>query len=117
DDSWGGVFWKAFRRSQAAWRTIWWVADDLNPCGAYPRREISSYQIQEIFRFGCADPVPDWGAPIWRRHETNTRFQATVPAVGVEAQVQKLARAFDRRLLVNYNPVIRAALAGYLDRK
>jgi len=105
---------EATRKSHAARHATWWTMMELKSCGTYQRGEIAPDTFEELYRFGCAFPVPDWGQRLWRRDDAiGSVCSAFVPSRGIATAMQRLAAACDRRLLGHRNPIIRAALLAY----
>jgi hypothetical protein len=106
---------EAMRRSGAARYATWWTLLDLKNYGTYQNGEVSPAIFEELYRFGCAFPVPDWGQRLWRRDElTGSDCPPSVPSRGVDLAMRQLAAACDRRLLGQRHPLIRAALVTYM---
>jgi hypothetical protein len=103
------------RRSRATRHATWWTLADLKSYGTYRNGEVSPAIFEELYRFGCAFPVPDWGQRLWRREEvTGSDCPPSVPSRGVDLAMRQLAAACDRRLLAQRHPVIRAALITWM---
>jgi hypothetical protein len=102
------------RKSRAARQATWWTLMDLKSCGTYQNEEVSPAIFEELYRFGCVFPVPDWGQSLWRRDDAiGSVCSAFVPSRGIATAMQYLAAACDRSLLGHRNPIITAALLAY----
>jgi hypothetical protein len=99
------------RTSRATRHATWWTLADLKTYGTYQNGEVSPAIFEELYRFGCAFPVPDWGQHLWRRDELP---DCPVPSRGVDLAMRQLAAACDRRLLGHRHPLIRAAVVTYM---
>jgi hypothetical protein len=111
----GDALAEEIRWSRAMRHAMWWTLMELRSCGTYHHGEVAPDTFEELDRFGCVFPVPDWGQRLWRRHElTESEYPPLVPARGVPSAMQQLAAACDRRLLGHRHPVIRAALVAYM---
>jgi hypothetical protein len=100
------------RKARAARKAARWVLEELFPYAPYHRRDLSEFHIAELYRHGIADTAPDYNEPLWRRHDlTDTEFPVSVPAIGIEAAVSRLASAFDRRLLGDIDAIVVGVLS------
>jgi hypothetical protein len=99
-------------KARAARKVARWVLEELLPYALYHRRDLSEFHIAELYRHGIADTAPDYNEPLWRSHDLkDTEFPVSVPAIGIEAAVSRLASAFDRRLLGDVDPIVAGVLA------
>lgn len=107
----GDALAESMRRSEATRYATWWTLLGLRSYGTYQNGEVSPAIFEELYRFGCAFPVPDWGQRLWRRDEL---AGCPVPLRGVDLAMRQLAAACDRRLLGQRHPLIRAAVVTYM---
>lgn len=105
---------EAMRESHAARHATWWTMMELKSAGTYPRGDVTQDTFEELFRFGAASPIPEWGQRLWRRNEiADADHPALVPACGVASAMLHLTTACDRRLLGHRHAAVRAALIVY----
>jgi hypothetical protein len=107
----GDALAEAMRRSRAMRHATWWTSLELKTYGTYQSGEVSPAIFEELYRFGCAFPVPDWGQSLWRRDELTN---CPLPSRGVDLAMRQLAAACDRRLLGQRHPLIRAAVVTWM---
>jgi hypothetical protein len=99
------------RKAAAARKAMNGVLQDIAPYATQPRWPLSAFHLMELYRVAFA---PDRNAPIWRRDDPfYSIFPYAVPAAGIEPAMLRFAKAFDRRLLSDFDPAIVAALGFF----
>jgi hypothetical protein len=99
------------RKATSACKAANRVLQGIAPYTTQTRWPLSAFDVADLYRVAFA---PDYDTSIWRRDDPPfSILPYFVPAAGIEAAMLRFAKAFDRRLLGDIDPIVVAALGFF----